>query len=441
MNNSLKKIFNVFFVLLKGNVVASLLGILVVSLVTKNISLELYGVIVMLQAYVMLIDQLFNFQSWQALIKYCSISIEKNNKEMLLNYFQLGLILDFFGSIVGFIVSLALFPLFLLFLPEGLGLSYSYVLYSSLILFRMIGLPTALLRLSDDYKRFNYQLLINWGGKCFFISLAVIYDHLNIKNILLIFLFFEVVSSCYLIFYGFKSLGVFSLKVSDLFSLNNIYSKYKLESKRFLIFSLKVNLNSALLGSVRNIDELLVGGLVGSGSAGVFKIMKLMAGIFSKLLDPLYISIYPELSKLVAKGDVRQVYGTLKVISLITLLVSIFIYLVFYTYGITIIGVLFTESYALDMEAIKLYLLGVLVPFIFIYIQPVMLSLGLEGHALAINFFSSLIYIGIIIIFTKQHGLLSVAFAFLVFSIISIFPKLYYSHKKISLIEKENYAR
>ena len=133
MNNSLKKIFNVFFILLKGNVVASLLGILVVSLVTKNISLELYGVIVMLQAYVMLIDQLFNFQSWQALIKYCSISIEKNNKEMLLNYFQLGLILDFFGSIVGFIVSLALFPLFLLFLPEGLGLSYSYVLYSSFV--------------------------------------------------------------------------------------------------------------------------------------------------------------------------------------------------------------------------------------------------------------------------------------------------------------------
>ena len=135
---SFRKIIKSSAVLLSGNVFASLLGVLVVIIITKNISLEDYGHIVMIQAYVMLIDQLFNFQSWQALIKYGTVAIENRNKNDLKIYIQISILLDIFGSLLAFSVALLLLFSISHLLSINTDLLSAYTLYSIIILFRIV---------------------------------------------------------------------------------------------------------------------------------------------------------------------------------------------------------------------------------------------------------------------------------------------------------------
>ena len=53
----------------------------------------------------------------------------------------------------------------------------------------------------------------------------------------------------------------------------------------------------------KEVDTLIVGGILGSASAGLYKIVKQVASVLSRAADPLYQAVYPELAKLWSAGD------------------------------------------------------------------------------------------------------------------------------------------
>ena len=68
-----------------GDAFASLLSIFSISFITKGIGLEKYGFIVLIQGIVSLIDGVFNFQSWQGVIKFFpQVSEEKQKLKALI---------------------------------------------------------------------------------------------------------------------------------------------------------------------------------------------------------------------------------------------------------------------------------------------------------------------------------------------------------------------
>jgi len=432
-SNSLNKVLKISSILLSGSMLASLLGIVVVAIITKNISLEQYGIVVMVQAYIMFVDQLFNFQSWQALIKYGTVALEEKNKNDLIRYIQLSIFLDLFGSF------LALCFAFVLLVPMSkifnfdINLLNPYLFYSIIILFRIIGTPTALLRLTEQYKYFNYQLAINWIIKLILTSVLVLNNSLTIYNILIAFLIGEIVSSIYLIYFGIKALNKYNISLQELsLSISKLLNLISI-SKRFLLFSLRANLNSAVLGSIRTIDELIVGALLGPASAAIFKIMKLIGTIVSKVLDPLYVSSYPEFSKMVAQNKKKEILHMIKQISTINFVISSIVIISFYFFGDLIIKILFTENYLTGLEVIQVYLIGVLISFVFFYAQPLMLSYEYEGIALGINTIAACIYIFSLYYGIQYFGLWAIAFSFLLFNGLVTLPKLYFLQVKTKL--------
>ena len=52
----------------------------------------------------------------------------------------------------------------------------------------------------------------------------------------------------------------------------------------------------------RELDMLIVGGVLGEAAAGLFKVAKQLSSILAKLTDPLYAAVYPELAKLWANA-------------------------------------------------------------------------------------------------------------------------------------------
>lgn len=430
---SFRKIIKSSAVLLSGNVFASFLGVLVVIIITKNISLEDYGHIVMIQAYVMLIDQLFNFQSWQALIKYGTVAIENRNKNDLKIYIQISILLDIFGSLLAFSVALLLLFSISELLSINADLLSSYILYSIIILFRIVGTSTALLRLSDGYKYFNYQLIINWTIKLILVAALSLSEIITIKSILIAFIIGEFVSSIYFIYQGIKSLNRHTLSLKNISESMFVLLTITPKIKRFLLFSFRSNLNSATLGSMRTIDELMIGVMLSPASAAVFKMIKLIGSIFSKVLDPLYVSIYPELSKLVENDKKNDILFVIKKISGINLIISFLIASYFYLYGAPTIEFLFTKEYLIGLPVMQFYLIGIMISFVLFYSQPLMLAYEFEGVALIINLIASVMYVYILFIFTPLYGLWAIASSFLIYNIMTNIPKIYYIQRKIKL--------
>ena len=70
-------------------------------------------------------------------------------------------------------------------------------------------------------------------------------------------------------------------------------------------FVLTTNLNSSIRLGSRELDTMLVGGFVGVEGAGLYKIAKQIAAIPAMLSDPLYQVIYPDLSRLWARGEIK----------------------------------------------------------------------------------------------------------------------------------------
>ena len=433
---SIKKIIKSSGILLSGNMISSILALFVVSILTKNLSLNEYGIIVMVQAYIMLVDQLFNFQSWQALIKYSTDAIESSNTLKFIGYLQIGIFLDVIGSLVAFGASFTLLSPLSSVLKIDYVLLSPYMIFAFVILTRIIGTPIALLRLSNSYKYFNYSLLVNWGLKLLIVAIMSYLDILTIYSVLIVFLVSETLSNLVLIYYGMKSLKEYGISLLQIIpSWKTIY--FAKQNMRFLHFAFKTNMNSAVLGITRTIDELIVGALLSPAGAGIFKVIKLMGTIISKILDPLYITFYPEINIYVAKRDNDSILSIIKRMSLYSSIISLLLFIIFYIFGSWFIEIFFNKDYLIGLPAMRLYLIGLLISFTFFYMQPLMLAYELESIALYINTICSIFYLIALYTLTLNYGLIGIAVAFVLFWIIITFLKLLYIQRNTNLFYRK----
>ena len=134
-----------------GDAFASLLSIFSISFITKGIGMEKYGFIVLIQGIVSLIDGIFNFQSWQGVIKF--FPQVKDDMTKLKSLIKFSYILDFFTALLAFII-IFLFSSwigdFYNFDREG---RYLLLIFSSYIVFNIQGTPIGILR---SFDRFDY---------------------------------------------------------------------------------------------------------------------------------------------------------------------------------------------------------------------------------------------------------------------------------------------
>src|SRR3989338_3780280 len=139
-------------ILLAGNSIAYFLGFVSYLLTARSLGPQQFGVLITIQAYVLVIDRLVNFQSWQAIIKFGAEDLESGNINSLKSLIKFGFLLDFSTAILGTAIALAGY-MFLTHVQHWdvqiapIGRAYCF-----LILANLSGTPTAILRLFNKFK-------------------------------------------------------------------------------------------------------------------------------------------------------------------------------------------------------------------------------------------------------------------------------------------------
>ena len=156
-SETFKRLFKNTGLLISGDTVSAVLGVLTFAITARALGVEKLGMLVLIDAYVRIVDKLVNFQSWQFMIKYGSDALTAKDHSGFKALVKLGTIVDSFTALIGCAVSVALAGLVARWQnwsPEMIRLA---VIYSLIVIFDIAGVPTGILRIFDKFKSFSIQ--------------------------------------------------------------------------------------------------------------------------------------------------------------------------------------------------------------------------------------------------------------------------------------------
>jgi O-antigen/teichoic acid export membrane protein len=289
-------------ILLTGNAISSALLFINFAVTARALGPELFGILVTIQTYVLIIDRLITFQSWQAIIKYGSEAIKENQWKDFQALIKFGILLDLSTAALGTVLAL----LGVRYLSRWQGwdpaiakLAYTY---SFLILFNLSGIGIAVLRIFDRFKLCTIPQIVTQAIRLGAVTIAFIM-HASLPIFLYLWLATDVLAYALLFITGWQELQRRQLTAGLAAQpVLPIIKKYR----GIRGFVISTNFIASIRLCSRELDILIIGSVLGNAAAGMFKVAKQFANIIVKISDPLYEAIYPEFAKLSAQQNMKE---------------------------------------------------------------------------------------------------------------------------------------
>lgn len=264
-----------------------------------------YGSLMIGQTFMQAVDAFLNFQSWQGVIRYGSICLERKDDDGLASTIKAGFFVDVVSAVLGCAAAFAIVPLVAGLLGWDAVSTMAATIFCFEIIVHIEGTPTGVLRLFD---KFNYvaiyavsmaALKLALVAAVLFVlgpnvvAIACVYCAVDImKNVTLFILALFVVT---------KRIGLKRV----------VTSKRRNLPKGFFSFTLWSNLAGTADAPIQYFDVFFLS-MLSSEVVGVFKFFKQLLTAFTLLSTPVQQAIMPQLAELIAKGQKKQAYGVVK---------------------------------------------------------------------------------------------------------------------------------
>ena len=425
--NLFKNSFWAFF----GDASASAITFIISIILIKIIGSESYGILILAQSYMNIMDVLINIQSWRSTIQYGQKALVEGNVKELHSYVKLGCIMDISTAILCFIISIILPNLIGGLLNWSSEMILCSEIFAITIISHFAGTPTAILRL---FNKYNLVALSKTLAAIFKITAIVVY-YLITKNLTLvsstvIFMLTDFIGNILLVIFAFYHYSK-KYKISDI-----IKAKMPKDSKSFISYTLWGTLSEIVDLPVQTIDVFIVS-ILGNSKVAIYKIFKQIIGIISKVTGPIQQSILPQFSELSAKGNEKRGFEVVikihRTILKYTLPISIVVGATSYFW----LGKLYDVTYSNYWHILFIYLIIQTYALSYTTIHPFFITLGNMKINAIIEFTANIAYLIISYILVRLMGLLGITIAFLIQILLSIFLKYHCINKMISYNEKK----
>lgn len=413
--------------LLTGSIGGSLIGLVSFTLTLRAMGSHWYGVFVVIQTYVQIFDTIFNFQCWQAMVKFGSKTLEDNDYKGLKEFIKIGTIFDVSSAFLGALAGFILIPV----IGQYLDWNETQILigriYSCVIVFHITGTPIGVLRLLGKFKYIATHRVVGSFIKMILVVTAY-FIQLDFFPFAIVLIVAEAIDNTLLVTIAYRTMNK-----------NNLSGWYKASTvkwKEFFKFGFWTNIESTLNIPVLRIDKLLIARYLSYEMVSFYKILGQFRLIIKKVLNSMYYSVFPEFARMVAKGKkVRAFKDSVKLgiiilgVGLPLCLIAIFTSSLWFP---PIFGIEF-ESY---MYIFYIYLLYRLFVSVFVTVDPLFVSLGYVKYKFFITVFINLLYLGLAFYLGLKFGLLGFVLADLIQNFTGIFIKIFLIYKKNSNKEK-----
>ena len=430
-DNFWKNLFKNSFWAFFGDASASAITFIISIILIKIIGSDSYGILILAQSYMNIMDVVINIQSWRSTIQYGQKALVDGNIKELHSYVKLGCIMDISTAILCFIISVIL-PHFI---GSLLHWSNEMILCSQIFAITIIshfaGTPTAILRL---FNKYNLVALSKTLAAIFKITAIVAYylitKNLNLISSTIIFMMTDFIGNILLVIFAFYNYSK-KYKISDI-----IKAKMPKDSKSFISYTLWGTLSEIVDLPVQTIDVFIVS-VLGNATVAIYKIFKQIIGIISKVTGPIQQSILPQFSELSANGDEKRGFEVVikihRTILKYTLPISILVGATSYLW----LGKLYDITYANYWYILFIYLIIQTYALSYTTIHPFFITLGNMKINAIIEFTANIVYLIVSFILVRVIGLLGITIAFLIQILLNIFLKYFCIKKWIANTEEK----
>ena len=413
--SSLKKVLKNAGILFSGNIGANIFGLLSVAIFTHSQGAKIFGYYVLFLAFIEIVDKIFNFQTWQAFIKFATdfqVKDEHHNVMMLLKY---SFLVDLISLIVATIISLVLSNYAMNFfdIPKEY---YSLLLLMSLtILFKTTEISTGVFRLYDRFK-IQAKIAVYSSAIKFtmFALIALVAPSFELFVYATVLAQFITMMMKY--FYAKSVLNEHNITIVEI--LKEKVNMLLLKELKIFSFIVYNNFDIAVRMVSRQLDTVILGKLYGAEIVGIYKIAKEVANLIAKLTDPVYQAIYPEFAKMLANGKKLEAKQMAIKISLYAGGAGLVFYGLFALLGEWAIGLAFGSEFLGAYDVILVYFIAIFVAVISIPLVPMLFSYGLAKEAFYNQVLATVAYAIVIYPLTYYCEAIGSAIAYIVFYVV-----------------------
>jgi O-antigen/teichoic acid export membrane protein len=413
-NSTLRRLLRNAGYLLGSRVLRDGMGLVALALVARHLGPGGFGVIALLQSYTFTINWLVNFQTWQAIVRYGAELEGEDQRPGLRGLLRLSLLLDAGTALLGGVLGWALagwIGQLWGWDAETVRLARWYCLL--VIVPDWTGTWTGILRLFDRFGVMSAQGIAASTIKLVG-AIVGITGHWQISDFVWLWMIAEATS---LVIAALLALWV-ALGEGVVFGPAATPRAVLHAHPGLLGFFVSTNWHTTVRMASKEVDTLIIGGILGNASAGLYKIVKQIASVLSRAADPLYQAVYPELAKLWSAGDHAGFRRLLRKSTWMGLAAGLGFLAVFCLTGRWVLVTLLGGDYAEAYEPTQIYLAAVAVQATTFAFHPAALAMDKPADSLYVLLAVTGVYFALLVPAIQLWSLQGAAAAYVVFYVV-----------------------
>lgn len=393
-----------------ANVFSTAAGAGVLAILARSLGPDAFGIWALMTSFVIAIDRLVNFQAWQALIKFGADALHLRDDRRLGDLVRFGIAIDAGSAAIGWALTIISATVAGRLFGWSMDVTVMLSLLSVSILFKIVGTPTALLRLVGRFDTLALHQVASASVKLLVVGVIAATGP-SLMRFVVGWVISEAFRGLLLMGLASHAIGMRGLQIVKDGSARRGYR----ENSGLWRFVWTTNVHSSVKSGLTELDVLLLGVLLDASAAGMYRLIKQAGSALGLFSDPVYQVIYPDMSRAVSQRD-RSLFRRLLLRPGLVLaaVVGTAVFLLAVAGAPVIRYALGQEYVRMHIPAI-LYLVGVWIGATTIAFHPALLALGQPGRSLRILGSSTLVYFAALAVMTNVLGLFGAGLAYAIF--------------------------
>ena len=385
--------------------VAAVAALATLAFAGRSLGLLVFGTLILIVSYAKAANGLTKFQSWQVIVRHGGQALSGGDNKEFKEAIGFAFALDLLTGFGGMVLAILLLPV----IGNWFGVEDRYLtaamLYCTLLPTMAAATPIGVLRSLDRFD------LISWQGSTYPIARALLagaawWADAPFEAFLAVWYVTEIGGDAYFWFLTWRE-----LKRHDL--LHGIRPTLRPEHlPGAWSFAVQVNLTSSLNAAWGPIAQLLVGGLVGTAGAAIYRVASSLADAAQKPADLLGKVYYPEIVRmdLATKTPWKLMMRGTVLASAVGLLCA----LVLLIGGQWVVDAMFGAEFLPAYPVLMVLLIAPLIGMIAFPLTPMLYAMDRPDVPLKARLFAVILYFAIVAPAAWRFGLIGAATAFVV---------------------------
>lgn len=391
-------------IIMFGQSIASVISFFNMFLILKGVGIYGQGIIAIVQSYSNIFNGIFNFQSYNAMVKYGAEALEKNDKYKFKQYMKQAFIQDLITAFLAYIVAIFCVSLISQFMKWDNEIVYYVKIFLVTIPFNVSGSINAFLRLNDEFK-IGALISIRVALIKMFLLIVSLYLKLHLIWFIYIEIGTTILNNIMFFYFGYKS-----LRKNELDDFWKVKIRF---DKEFTMFNFYNNIVSTIDMPTGTLVNLIINKMLGVNEVGIYNVLVKLGSLITKVTDPIAQSLLPELSKLVAKNDNNTAHKLVKKIFTVTLIGGCCVIILSSITSPIWLGLV------LDVSIFNIFLICIYFAYITLIsalsgVHLLFISLNLVKYNVGITLICNIVYLLILYVLSITLGLVGIIISLII---------------------------